>query len=259
MKCVLMFAAVLVTLVYLLAPSLPSYRMGGTFIGAVVAQDGIVVAADSRTTFLDATGKSFGYLDGTQKIYAAESTAVAVSGLTSVQGELFNSFVERNSFLLARPVDEALYGFSVWLPFQNSTNVLLISAGFNHAVPTICARSVVSPQECQTSGFVTNRPAPSLKSWLSALRSAPKVADAAGALKQAIAEAAAMDRSIGGPISIVQLPPAAPAKWLENPPHPVSWKSVCDLIRDYRVGRVRLEATVAREEFDRHIETTCPR
>src|SRR5437763_17121873 len=142
---VLAFAAVAVALT---AVGKHDARIGGTFIGSVIAEDGIVIGSDSRSTFLEAD-KPLGYIDGMQKVYVGPGSAVAVSGLTSVEGELFNSFVDRNSFLLQRSPDEALFGFAVWLPYQNSTGVLLLSAGYVKGKPMICARSVLRPQACQ--------------------------------------------------------------------------------------------------------------
>src|SRR5262249_47574539 len=101
------------------APVVNPPRFGGTFIGAIVAVDGIVLGADSRSTLTDADNHPMGYVDGTQKIYVASSAAIAISGLTSVDGELFNSFVDRNLFLLQRPADEVLFGFAAWLPYKN--------------------------------------------------------------------------------------------------------------------------------------------
>src|SRR5262245_49133733 len=143
-------------------------RVGGTFIGAIVAADGIVVGSDSRSTFIEEDGHPVGYVDGTQKIFAASGTAVAVSGLTSVDGEMFNAFVDRNSFLLARPADEILFGFSVWLPFKNSTGVMLLSAGFRDGKPVICGRTASLPQACQATGLITNKRSLLLEAWINA-------------------------------------------------------------------------------------------
>ncbi len=135
-----------IAVVSLGGPSLREPRVGGTFIGAIVTDDGIVVGSDSRSTFIDENDRSFGYVDGMQKIYVNNSNAVAVSGLASVEGELFNSFLDKNSFLMVRSVDEVLFGLSAWLPFKNSTGVLLLSAGWSQGKATICVRSVVQPQ-----------------------------------------------------------------------------------------------------------------
>src|SRR6266850_8063345 len=124
------------------------YRSGGTFIGAIICEDGIVVASDSRTTFMDGSGKAFGYVDGMPKIYVHGGPAVAMSGLTSLEGELFSSFVRRNDYLLARPVNEILFGFLVWLPLSNSNAVGLVSAGYMDGKPMICAKSPILPQSC---------------------------------------------------------------------------------------------------------------
>src|SRR5262245_64724851 len=77
-------------------------RVGGTFIGAIVAADGIVIGSDSRSTFIEEDGRPVGYVDGMQKIFAGSGSAVAVYGLTSVDGETFGTFVQRNAFLLNR-------------------------------------------------------------------------------------------------------------------------------------------------------------
>src|SRR5262245_18772063 len=133
----LMAAATILSLVLLPA----DYRYGGTFIGAVICSDGIVVASDSRITFVEPDGKPFGYVDGMPKMYIGSGAVVAVSGLTSLKGELFSSFVQRNQYLLDRPVNEVLFGLLVWLPFQNSNSVGMLSTGFVNGDPLLCAKS----------------------------------------------------------------------------------------------------------------------
>src|SRR5688572_24538617 len=110
-------------------------KYGGTFIGAVICQDGIVMASDSRTTFISKDGAGFAYIDGMPKIFTGPGGAVAVSGMTNLEGELFNSFVRRSDYLLARPPNEVLFGFIVWLPFTNGENVGLLSAGYIEGKP----------------------------------------------------------------------------------------------------------------------------
>jgi hypothetical protein len=176
----------LVTLVVvttpLTGPQVPGPRVGGTFIGAIVAEDGIVLGSDSRSTFLDTSDRRLGYVDGLQKLYVSNTTGIAVSGLTSVEGELFSSFVSRNSFLLDRTADEVLFGFSAWLPFKNSTGVLLLSAGFIQGKPTICVRSVVQPQTCRNAGMITNKTSPSLQAWASSPKNGRDARAAAAAI-----------------------------------------------------------------------------
>ncbi len=247
--------AILVLLLFSIAAILPlgrESRIGGTFIGAIIAEDGIVLGADSRSTFLDEDGRALGYIDGTQKLYASNSTGVAVSGLTSVEGELFGSFVEKSSFLLQRTPDEALFGMSVWLPYRNSTGVLLLSGGYVEGKPKICMRSVVIPMTCRASGFMTNQPSPSLSAWASSLRSAPKAGAAAAALKQAIQASAAGDVKVGGAITIVALQPRGAPMRIENPSLP-AWKTVCDILRDHRAGRAHIVATAPQSELDRYV------
>jgi len=231
-------------------------RVGGTFIGAIVAADGIVVGSDSRSTFIEADGRPVGYIDGTQKIFAGSGTAVAVSGLTSVDGEMFGSFVDRNSFLLDRPADEILFGFAVWLPFKNSTGVMLLSAGFREGRPLICGRTVSQPQACQDTGLITNKRSPSLEAWINAQKVAPKAAAAAAALKQAIQESAAKDATVGGGISLAQLRPGAPMIWLENS-FSGNWKTTCELVRDYRNGRARIVPTTSHQDLTRYLNAAC--
>jgi hypothetical protein len=236
----------------------PTPRFGGTFIGAIVAQDGVVLGSDSRSTFISKDNHPIGYIDGMQKIYVGPSTGMAVSGLTSVEGELFSTFVDRNQFLLQRTPDEVLFGFSAWLPFDNAVGVMLLSGGFSNGKPIICSRSVVQPQSCRASGSMTNKPSPSLQAWVTGLHAAPKAADAAAALRTAIQESAASDASVGGPVSIVEIRMGQPALWLENPPSPSRWKTICDLVHDHRSGKVRIVPSTSPDELDRFVVSVCP-
>ena len=99
---------VLLAVVGMTAPAAapPTGRFGGTFIAVIVTQDGILVGSDSRSTFVTSTGKPVGYVDQMTKIYVNQRTAVAVAGLTSVEDELFSSFIRRNDYLLASSVSE---------------------------------------------------------------------------------------------------------------------------------------------------------
>jgi len=191
----------LLALLPLLPAKGPKIRFGGTFIGAVVVDDGIIVASDTRSTFIDDTGKQFGYIDGTPKVFVQSGVAFAVSGLSSISGELFNSFLVRNDFLLRRPVNEILLGVMLGLPFKNSTSVLLISAGFSNGQPMICGKNPTDPQLCRSEGFITNRPSISLSRWLDSKKGTmPKAQDAAAAMHKAILESSDLDSTVGGPI-----------------------------------------------------------
>jgi hypothetical protein len=256
MRCVLLVLIVMVA--QPLHGQVP--RFGGTFIGAIIADEGIVMAADSRSTFVDEAGTPLGYVDRMPKVFAHQGAAFAVSGLISLDGELFSSFIRQNSFLLARPIEEILTSVSLWLPFKNSSNVLLISAGLSATgVPTICVRSPYDAQTCQKSGFITNRESENLRQWLEAQHRTPKVAEAAAALKRAIREASLTDPTIGGPLSVLLLPRSGSPVWLENPVDPSGWTRVCDIVTDYRRGRVTISHIRSREQLERHLSTVCPR
>src|SRR5207247_11003245 len=117
------------------------------------------------------------------KIFVSGGSAVAVTGLTSVDGELFASFVNRNRFLLDRPVDEILFGFALWLPFTNSNSIGLISAGFLDRKAMICSKSPVAPHNCASTGFISNKASTVLRENLAKLGHFPTTAEAAAAPK----------------------------------------------------------------------------
>ena len=235
------------------------YRSGGTFIGAIICEDGIIVASDSRTTFMDGSGRAFGYVDGMPKIYVQGGPAVAMSGLTSMEGELFSSFVRRNGYLLERPVDEILFGFLVWLPLANSNGVAMISAGFADSTPTICAKSPILPQSCTSSGYFTSKNSPTLRETFTKLGRIPKTNEAAAALKAAIEEYSRTDPTVGGPVSILKLTKGAPAQWLANPATDNGWTRVCDVVAEHRRGRVRIVPLGTQQELDLHLNAACPK
>jgi hypothetical protein len=234
------------------------YQYGGTFIGAVICDTGVVIASDSRTTFLDGNGHAFGYMDGMPKIYVDRGSAVAVAGLSSLEGELFSSFVNRNRDLLARPVNEILSGFLVWMPFANSNGVLMISAGFQDGKPTICAKAPILPQSCSNASFISNKDSPVLRDMLTKLGRFPTAAEATAALKAAIEESSRTDPTVGGPVSILTLSPSAPPHWSDGPLTDGGMTRICDLVREHRAGRRHIIPVGTAQELEQHLDAACP-
>jgi hypothetical protein len=233
---------------------------GGTFIGAMVSADGIVVASDSRSTFIDKNGKHIGYIDGMPKIYVQHGAAVAVSGLTSVEDELFSAFMGRNNSLLARPVRDILYDVALRLPFRNATGVLLITAGFAEGSPTICAKTPTEPQSCLNSGYIANKNSPTLRRWFEARKGRlPSTDEAAAALGEAIRDAGDLDPTVGGPITLLLVSKSGPPRWLLNPPNDNGWSRVCDLVRAHRAGRTTILFTNTKQELDGYLNNACPK
>ena len=225
-----------------------------------MVEDGVIIGSDTRSTFIDDSGKQFGYIDGIPKVFVHQGSALAISGLSSVSGELFSSFVNRNDYLLERPVNEILFGVMLGLPFRNSSKVLLISAGIENGHAMICAKNPNDPQVCRNSGFITNRESPSLTRWLNAARGVPpRAVDAAVALRQAIQESADQDATVGGMITIVHLTGSAAPEWLESVPGDHGWKTVCDIISDYKRGKAKIAFTHSKDELDRNLNVTCPK
>lgn len=235
-------------------------KWGGTFIGVIVAKDGIVVGSDSRSTFLTSGGKPVGYVDQMPKIYVNHGTAVAVAGLTSVDDELFSAFMKRNDYLVESSVSEILYDVALRLPFRNTTNVLLFSAGYAGEDPTICAKAPIEPQSCRKFGYFANKDSPTLRRWYLARNGEPATsAETAAALEHAIRDAADLDSAIGGPITLLVVSKSGTVRWLQNPPDDHGWTRVCDLVADYRAGKTRIFFTDTKEELDRYLSGICPR
>ena len=232
------------------------YRYGGTFIGAVICEDGIIIAADSRTTFMDGGGRAFGYLDGVPKIYVDRGAAVAVSGLSSLDGELFSSFVNRNRHLLARPVNEILFGFLLWVPSTNGNSIGLISAGFLDGKPMICAKSPILPQACSDAGFASSKNSSFLTDTLTKLGRPPTTTEASAALKAAIEEYSRTDPTVGGSISILKLTKSGPPQWSGTPPSDGGLMQICDLVR---ARRLQIRPLGTQQELDAHLNAACPK
>ena len=236
---------------------LSGYRFGGTFVGAIICQDGIIVASDSRMTFSDAAGHAFGYMDGFAKIYVDRGAAVAVTGSTGVEGELFSSFVNRNRFLLDRLVNEILFGFGLYLPIANSNNVGMISAGFLDGKPMICSKSPILPQNCLNSGYISNKNSALLHDTLMKLGRVPTAEEAASALKMAIEEYSRLDPAVGGPISILKLTNNSAPEWLANSVLNSSSSRICDVVREHRAGLRKITPLSTTADLDQHLEAAC--
>jgi hypothetical protein len=233
-------------------------RFGGTFIAAVVCEDGIVVAADSRSTFIDDSGRPFGFIDGMPKIFVSHGPAVAVSGLSSMGDELLASFVRRNSFLLDRTADEILFGFAVNLPFRNANSVAMLSAGFIKGQPSVCGRTPFDPMRCVKNGYFANKSSDILRESLTKLGRAPTSQEVVPILKKAIQHIAASDTTVGGPISILHLR-ADGAVWLENEPRYEAWTKICDLVAAYRRGAATIRPTGSAQDLEHRLNAVCPR
>jgi hypothetical protein len=250
--------AVLLSLIVAVAGS-AQVRLTGTFITATVTNDGVIVASDSRTTFLDAGGHPFAYLDGMPKIFVNQGTAVAVSGLTSLGDELLSSFVHRSSFLLERTPDEILFDFALHLPFQNTTGVAMLSAGFLDGQATVCGKNPNDPQRCTKSGYFSNKVSAVLNDGLARLGHIPTPTEAAAIMKQAIQSSAAAEPTVGGPISILHLRKGAPPVWIENEATDNGWTRICDLVNAHRHSRVVIHPIgTSAQELDRHFAQICP-
>jgi hypothetical protein len=242
-----------------LIAALNGYQYGGTFIAAVICSDGIVLASDSRLTFADANGHAFGYVDGFPKIFVDRGAAVAVTGLTSVENEMFSSFVNRNRFLLERQVNEILFGFGLWLPFTNSNNIGMISAGFFDDKPMLCSKAPITPQSCSSAGFISNKYSLVLRDKLAAVGHVPATAEAADILKVAIEEYSRTDQTVGGAITILKLTSHERPEWLANPSIGDSPSHICDLVREHRSGRRTIIPLGSPEELEQQLKAACPK
>jgi 20S proteasome alpha/beta subunit len=235
-------------------------RFGGTFIGVIVATDGIVIGSDSRSTFLDSDGNAVGYVDRIPKIYASHNAALAAAGLASVEGELFSSFIRRNDRLLDKSADEILHDVALRLPLRNTTNVVMLSAGFVDGDPTICAKIPVEPQSCRNDGYFSNKSSPGLRRWFEGRHGRPaSTAEAAEALERAIREAGDLDSAIGGPISLLHVAKDGTLRWIKNPPTDNGWTRVCDIVDAYRSGKAPIFFTNTKGELDHYLDGVCPR
>jgi hypothetical protein len=235
---------------------LASYQYGGTFIGAVICSDGIVVAADSRTTFMDGAGTAFAFLDATPKVFADRGAAIAISGMTSLDKELFSSFVKRNRFLLARPVNEILFGFLLYVPYTNTNGMAMISAGFLDGKPMICGKTPIAPQNCSNTGFFSNKVSPTLRNTLARLDRPPTMAEGIAALRAAIEEFARIDSGVGGPISILRLTKDDPPQWDGAVLSDGGLSKICELLQLRRADIVPIGS---KADMESHLSAACPK
>ena len=82
--------------------------------------------------------------------------------------------------------------------------------------------------------------------------------EAAVALERAIREAADLDSSIGGPITLLEVSRAGEPLWLQNPPNDHGWTRVCDIVEAYRNGRTSIFFTDTKEGLDRYLAGSLP-
>ena len=159
-----------------------------------------------------------------------------------------------------RSLFSGLAGIALKLAFRNTTNVLLISAGYVNGEATICAKAPIDPQSCRKGGYITNKPSAGLRRWLDAQGGRiPSSGEAAAALDQAIQESADLDSTVGGPITLLLVPKSGDSRWLKNPPSDNGWTRVCDIVASYRDGRTNIFFTNTKDQLDKFPNAACPK
>jgi hypothetical protein len=118
----------------------------------------------------------------------------------------------------------------------------------------------VDPPTCRKAGYYTNKNSPGLRRWFEARQGhVGTVREASLALEKAIREAADLDSTIGGPITLLELSKAGNPHWLQNPPSDNGWTRVCDVVEAYRKGRIPIFFTDTKEALDSYLAGVCPR
>jgi len=115
------------------------YKIGGSFLIVTTCKDGILIAADSRSTISDSLGKKLAYYDGVQKIFPIGNFALAYTGQEIIQNIYFGAIVDSYVSTIKDEIslDKLLPSFLSYtdshLPITASLQVrrqMLITAGF---------------------------------------------------------------------------------------------------------------------------------
>lgn len=246
------------------------FNIKGSFVIAAICKNGIMVAAESRANIFDKTDEKkepIAYYDTEQKLFPIDhSRVIAQTGQGLILNVFFSAIVGKISNVLAKPqIDKLLPTFMAYHQknypeaFVNELKKqILFAAGYINSHPTICYFNIqqAQPYGCiQDSGFIESAPT-ILKEHDISILSCEEAADLAEKAIQKYASEDKRWKTIGGPVSIVQIT-QDDCKWLKNEPCEQKWVYIQDFVRDYQSGNVdiNLIAPATKQQLDDLLQT----
>lgn len=217
---------------------------------AIICQDGIIMASESRANIFDKTDKKqepIAYYDTEQKVFPFGNCAIAQTGQGLILNVFFSAVVKRfsNWPVLPRNVIPAFLDYcSRSFPVEFVKEVRkqkLIAAGYTGNQPTICYfnEAQTPPLGCiQDRGYIQSAPT-ILQNHNASIMSADEATDLAEKAIQGYAEEGDRWKTIGGPVRILLITKEG-CQWIKNTPPEQKWTYIKDFAKDYRSGKVEV-------------------
>lgn len=221
------------------------FKISGSFVITAIGSDGIIMASEARANIFDRRDTKqtpVGYFDTIQKVFPKDNIAIAETGQGVIANVFFsaliNDFYGKLVNCSANDILPALIEYAnKFLPkeiHQDFFNQKLFSAGYHNSIPKICYfNNQQTPNfGCITDGFIQSDKT-IFGDKYSVKMNCQELAQLA---EEAIKEYASHSdrwKTIGGPISVLQITPTT-TEWLLNQPETQKWTYVHEFITDYK-------------------------
>jgi len=221
----------------------------GSFAIIAIANDGIIIAADSRGSFFDTRTqdpythkyKTLAYFDEMQKFFIIHDNVLVVTGTSLVGNFFINKIVD--DFIKALPkqvtVDKLANEFMSYCRLNLSPEMYnqvksnaVIAAGYLNGVPTISSFDPNGNKIISRNGFRESYQSDFRNTYSNKVK-----ANILGKLAEKTIYKYALDNKmnyeIGGLIQIVQIKPDNSIIWLQNNFGNFKWRTIKDFLKDY--------------------------
>ncbi len=228
--------------------SINSFAQSGTEILGIAVNDGIVLAADSRTGFKMDTAdeQPFAYYDESPKLFQLKQFIIGVSGAAGIGNTFYSKIIDdfNATSFQSGSLSKTLKAFSTYLdkqypvtafPIRNTT--YFIAVGFEQGQPELIGFNSVRWDK--RHDFTTNdtRVIKYLQQEQVKAESVPRKLE--NAIK-IFARGEHLENTIGGPVSIVKVFENNHIEWVQNKFTKNDFKTDKDLIKQVKRGQLKM-------------------
>lgn len=223
MKLLYNVILILTNIYYVAAQNIMTQKLKGTFIYAVICEEGIVLTADSRANFSD-EGKRIFYIDNLQKLFVSGEFIIAYAGTKHSFRKFVESHISKMDDKVVFSPKDWMFQFALILQNEYSTqeyNLIMKNMGFiiggldEKGLPSLCG---TKDKELTyiNEGIITNHNLERDDLFFSKLNFQESITVIKKDI-QTYVKANNSELDIGGPLTTITMDNNGIIKYFENP------------------------------------------
>ena len=231
--------------------ALSQIKIGGSYDLAAICKDGIVIAADSRGTFLQKDAV-MAYFDTVQKVFPIKNCIVSVMGLIALNNRFISNYLKEFELTLPNNLTPDTLLMRLYLFFKQKypavmndfARLHIICAGYKSAHANLCALDHGVRMTCVTdTATMSGDSLSQFKKYTREFCASKSCKYVGQLMEKAIRNYIKKYRKgneIGGPIMIIKISRAGNIEWIENKPTKSNWETANDFMKDFLNHKVTI-------------------